>query len=183
MGATLSAFRPQTAKPPQCRKTMPESTETQKRGINAFAISPQQLLTFAGSPARRAVVVEILKRLALSRRDYLSAAHFRDLERPGQKADQVALERLWQRGREAWREGESPSAWVDELRGHPDLKIEQIDPPPCSGMQVAAPPNGVIVTHIPTGISATVIGETSQHKNKALAKAMVQFALNKRLKN
>jgi protein subunit release factor A len=75
-----------------------------------------------------------------------------------------------------------PQSPARPLESDPDdLSIEQIYPPPCSGMQVAVPPNGVVVTHVPTGISATVIGETSQHKNKALAEAMVQFALNQRL--
>jgi protein subunit release factor A len=45
------------------------------------------------------------------------------------------------------------------------------------GQHAGSPPTEVRITHIPTGIVAQVGEHRSQHKNKALAMEMIEWAL------
>jgi protein subunit release factor A len=57
------------------------------------------------------------------------------------------------------------------------LKIE-IWPPRQTGGQIVGPgPQGVKITHLPSGLEAVSISERSQHRNKAIAMAMIEGGL------
>lgn len=57
------------------------------------------------------------------------------------------------------------------------LKIESIAPPKQGGQHVGMVSVGVRVTHIPTGIEAACKTERSQHKNRNVALAMIEYGL------
>jgi protein subunit release factor A len=57
------------------------------------------------------------------------------------------------------------------------LTIEIWPPRQIGGQQVGSGPNGIKITHHPSGIVAIVDCERSQHKNKALAVEMIEAAL------
>jgi protein subunit release factor A len=58
-----------------------------------------------------------------------------------------------------------------------DLEIAAHNPRPPGGQHVGAGPVGVRVTHLPTGITAIVDWERSQHRNKLIAIDMIEAAL------
>lgn len=60
-----------------------------------------------------------------------------------------------------------------------DLKIEVLDDPRFSkgGQHVGMPSLGVKITHVPTGIIAQCQIERSQHRNKNVAQAMIEYGL------
>jgi protein subunit release factor A len=60
---------------------------------------------------------------------------------------------------------------------HEELKLELWPPRQKGGQHVGGGPNGVKVTHLPTGIEATVDCARSQHINKLLAMEMVLAAI------
>lgn len=64
---------------------------------------------------------------------------------------------------------------IDQLQG--ELRIEIWPPRPTGGQQVGCISTGVRVTHFPSGITATVDCERSQHRNKTIAVDMVMAAL------
>ena len=57
------------------------------------------------------------------------------------------------------------------------FKVECWPPRQTGGQVVGSGPCGVKVTHIPTGAEAVSIYERSQHKNKMIAKEMIEWAL------
>ena len=56
-----------------------------------------------------------------------------------------------------------------------DLKISP--PEPCGGQHVNPVYSRITVTHIPTGITASVDTERSQMRNLRIAKAMLEYGL------
>ncbi len=58
-----------------------------------------------------------------------------------------------------------------------EFSIEVVRPPGVGGQQVGSPNYPVRVTHLPTGIMAECGFHRSQHKNRALAFEMIEFAL------
>lgn len=59
------------------------------------------------------------------------------------------------------------------------FQFEIINPNPVGGQQVGMPAYHVKCTHLPTGIYAVCMSERSQHRNRAVALAMVQYGLAK----
>jgi protein subunit release factor A len=57
------------------------------------------------------------------------------------------------------------------------LKTESFPTRRPGGQSVGVLSTGVIVTHIPTGISATCNAERSQFKNRKIAMAMIEYGL------
>ena len=57
------------------------------------------------------------------------------------------------------------------------LKFEIINPNPLGGQQVGMPSYHVKCTHEETGIYAVCMSERSQHRNRAVAQAMVEYGL------
>ena len=58
-----------------------------------------------------------------------------------------------------------------------NLKIETLAPPNLGGQHVGLISRGVIVTHIPTGLTASCNSERSQMRNKDVAIAMIEWGL------
>ncbi|WBT40182.1 peptide chain release factor-like protein [Hyphomicrobium sp. DMF-1] len=58
-----------------------------------------------------------------------------------------------------------------------DLKVETLRKPSMGGQHVGVDPCDVKVTHIPTGITATVGFCRSQHRNRIVAVGMIEAAL------
>lgn len=58
-----------------------------------------------------------------------------------------------------------------------DLQIEVIGRTPPGGQHVGVEPSHIRVTHKPTGLCASSVGERSQHRNLKVAKAMVEYGL------
>ncbi|MGZ8432819.1 MAG: peptide chain release factor-like protein [Candidatus Binatia bacterium] len=58
-----------------------------------------------------------------------------------------------------------------------DLEITATNPEPRGGQHVGTPHYHIKVLHKPTGIYAVSMWERSQHKNKQIAMAMVEFGL------
>lgn len=61
-----------------------------------------------------------------------------------------------------------------------DLKIEALRDPKYKygGQVVGIPNNPVKITHIPSGISATVGDMRSQHRNRAVAMEMIEWGVS-----
>ncbi len=64
---------------------------------------------------------------------------------------------------------------MTDLIPHEHLKIEVLRQSP-GGQQVGTR-SGVKVTHVPTGITATVEMERSQHRNREIAMHMIEAAI------
>lgn len=58
-----------------------------------------------------------------------------------------------------------------------DLKTETIRVGPIGGMHTGMDPQEVKITHIPTGIYASCHIYRSQHKNREIARAMIEYGL------
>lgn len=58
-----------------------------------------------------------------------------------------------------------------------DLKVECHPRRPIGGQQVGVGPQGVTVTHVPTGLNATCHTSLSQHRNKLIAVSMIEWGL------
>lgn len=58
-----------------------------------------------------------------------------------------------------------------------DLKIETLYHPRRGGQHVGSDPHDVKVTHLPTGITATVGVCRSQYRNRMIAVGMIEAAL------
>lgn len=58
-----------------------------------------------------------------------------------------------------------------------NLQIETIDRTPKGGQRCGMVTNGVKVTHVPTGLSATCESERSQMRNRNVAIAMIEWGL------
>lgn len=57
------------------------------------------------------------------------------------------------------------------------LRIEVWPPRQIGGQHVGTGPCGVKVTHLPSGMEAVSVSERSQHRNKAIAMAMIEGGL------
>lgn len=57
------------------------------------------------------------------------------------------------------------------------LEIETMPYRPKGGQQCGLIPQGVMITHLPTGISASCGTERSQMKNKTVAISMIEYGL------
>lgn len=57
------------------------------------------------------------------------------------------------------------------------LKIEISNPIPSGGQRAGIIPTGVKITHLPTGLIAICESELSQHKNRNVAMAMIEYGL------
>ena len=57
------------------------------------------------------------------------------------------------------------------------LQVEVWPPRQTGGQIVGTGPNGIRITHKPSGIIATCETERSQHKNKQIAMAMIEGGL------
>jgi protein subunit release factor A len=71
-----------------------------------------------------------------------------------------------------------------ELMTQPDtsmiedqFKVDGLCPPARGGQHVGVTVYPIKVTHLPTGIFAVCGSERSQHKNRSIAMAMVQYGL------
>ena len=58
-----------------------------------------------------------------------------------------------------------------------DLQVTCMNPNPPGGQQVGTPNYHVKVLHIPTGIYAVCMAERSQHRNRKIALAMLEYGL------
>lgn len=58
-----------------------------------------------------------------------------------------------------------------------EFEISDIYPRQQGGQQVGVHPSHIKVLHKPTGIYAVCMAERSQHKNRTVAMAMVQYGL------
>lgn len=60
-----------------------------------------------------------------------------------------------------------------------DLEIKSLPDPKYNygGQHVGSPNNPIQVTHIPSGITATVCTERSQHRNRKIALEMVEYGV------
>lgn len=58
-----------------------------------------------------------------------------------------------------------------------DFRVSITNPNPPGGQQVGMPNYHVKVEHIPTGIYAVCMSERSQHRNRTIARAMVEYGL------
>lgn len=58
-----------------------------------------------------------------------------------------------------------------------DFEVSLVNPPTIGGQHVGVPRSHVKVQHVPTGIYAVCSSERSQHKNRSVAMAMVQYGL------
>jgi protein subunit release factor A len=65
----------------------------------------------------------------------------------------------------------------DEAKFTGTLTIEVYPPRPTGGQICGPGPQGIKITHQPSGIVAIVDCERSQHRNKALAAEMIEAAL------
>lgn len=60
---------------------------------------------------------------------------------------------------------------------HDHIKIEQYPPRGIGGQHFGSGPSGIRITHIPSGIIATVDYERSQIQNKQIAMDMIEAAV------
>lgn len=60
---------------------------------------------------------------------------------------------------------------------HEDLKVELWPPREKGGQHVGTGPNGVKITHLPSGVYVCVDVGRSQHTNKLIAMDMIEAAL------
>ncbi len=58
-----------------------------------------------------------------------------------------------------------------------DLRIKSLDKSPKGGQTVGMPSLEILVTHLPTGLTATCGCERSQMKNKNVALSMIEYGL------
>gem|GEM_PF-4572711 len=54
----------------------------------------------------------------------LNPDHWMEAPEPpiSKEIDRAQMEKLWELGAEAWKDVEDPGQWVEELRGHADVK-------------------------------------------------------------
>lgn len=66
---------------------------------------------------------------------------------------------------------------MDQLIDPADLTIEVWPPDQKGGQHVGRSPNGIKLTHEPSGLVAIAINGGSQHRNRAVALAMIEGGL------
>jgi peptide chain release factor 2 len=66
---------------------------------------------------------------------------------------------------------------TQSLNQESDFEVSALRTEPVGGQQVGVRPVAVKVLHKPTGIYAVCENERSQHKNRSVAMAMVQYGL------